>query len=429
MSNKRRAKGVVVAITLALVASAVAASGGTAALQTGTQAQETTQTQDTSYLRVVHASPDAPAVDVTLGNETVASNVSFAQATDYLSVEAGTHDLQISAAGDPTQVVFDGAVNLDPREVLTVAASGEVTEGANTTFEPVAFEDEPWTPSDDMAAVSVAHLVPDAGAVDVVVVDGPGAGTETQMGTATATEADVGETTETEVGTGTATETEAGVGTPTETEAGVGTATAAGDQDGETYLAENLTFRNATDYVNVPAGNYTLAIRPAGEDTTLATVDVELNGGEAYTAMAAGYLIPPDDTESEPFQVVSVEDASLTLQLPSDDEVSPTETETVGTETATDDGVETPTDDGTETVVGTETDTPTDGGVGTPTEDGTETETPTDDGVGTPTDEATETPVDGATETPTEVGVGTSTDEGTETSPVEGTETATDDGL
>lgn len=61
-------------------------------------------------VRFVHASPDAPSVDVTLADGTVLfSNVAFRETDDdlagsdgYLSVDAGTYDLQVRVAGTDT---------------------------------------------------------------------------------------------------------------------------------------------------------------------------------------------------------------------------------------------------------------------------------------------------------------------------------------
>jgi peptide/nickel transport system substrate-binding protein len=74
MRHNRLANAVVVAVALALAVSVVAASAPTAALQETDDAQTTDEPmQDQSYVRVLHASPDAPAVNVTVGNETVAA--------------------------------------------------------------------------------------------------------------------------------------------------------------------------------------------------------------------------------------------------------------------------------------------------------------------------------------------------------------------
>jgi|GEM_PF-449338 len=475
MTYDRYTKAIVGAVALTLVVSALAASG---AASFAAQEDTTTQTQDTSYLRIGHFSPDASAVDVSLDNETVVEGAEFGDVTGYLALESGTYNATVTIADQPSSVLFEGNLTLEPRTVGTLAASGEFTSGSETEFEPVLFEDNAWEPDNDTAAVSLVHLSPDAPAVDVVVTEGPteetetatdngtetatDTGTETATDTGTETATDTGTETGTEAGTetttemgtatdtgtetateiGTATETATAQGSPsatptstpfgateTATEAGAtGTATdtvgidnlmPAQQEDNETYLARNLTFRNATDYVNVPAGDYRVQIRSNETGDVLFATDLSVEGGNAYSAFAAGYADTEDSPAGASFTVIPVEDATMSVSLPEmanetatttamagteTDMGTETETET-GTDTATDDGTATETDMGTETATDTGTDTATDTGTDTATDTGTETAT----------DTGTDTATDTGTETATDTGVGTATDTGTET--------------
>jgi len=316
----------VVVVALALVASAVGASGVTVLSHTADS-----QTQDTSYFRIAHASPDAPAVNVTVGNDTVAENVSFGEVTDYVNTSAGTYNVTISAADDPATVVFEGNVTVEPREVVTIAATGEIsTTNAEEPFEPVVLSDDAFTPDDDEAAVSVVHFSPDAPNVDVVATETP-AENETE--------------------------------TPDE------------EAENETMLAENVSFQNASDYVNVPEGNYTVEIRVAAPDNdgdTVATVNLSVEGGTAYSVVAAGYVTPEDSPEGEAFTVYPVEDATKTLEFPGEEEETPEEEEE---ETPEEEEEETPEGEEEETPEGEEEETPEETPEGTPA--GTPGGTPT----------------------------------------------------
>jgi len=142
-SLKPYTKLLAVVLSVALIGSTLAFGGVAAVNQTSDGDQ-----QQTAYLKVVHASPDAP-VDVMVKNETVLSDVPFGAVSDYLALEAGTYNVTIAAAGDSETVVFDGEVTLEPRSVTTLAASGEISEGAETTFELVAYEDTAPAPADN----------------------------------------------------------------------------------------------------------------------------------------------------------------------------------------------------------------------------------------------------------------------------------------
>ncbi|MRH41814.1 DUF4397 domain-containing protein [Aquibacillus halophilus] len=123
---------------------------------------------DQAKVRIVHASPDAPAVDITVNGNTVVENATFKIATDYLMVPAGDHEVSIYAAG----TVADG------EPVLTTTLSVE-SDQAYTALAINNLENlEVSVLSDDMmttegkAKIRVGHFSPDAPAVDVAVTGG-----------------------------------------------------------------------------------------------------------------------------------------------------------------------------------------------------------------------------------------------------------------
>ncbi|MGQ5514732.1 DUF4397 domain-containing protein [Halococcus saccharolyticus] len=199
-------------------------------------------------LRVAHMSPDAPNVDVYVNNETFLEDVPFGTISNYTSVPPGEYAVAITAAGNRSAEVFSGNVTVE-EAAYTVTATGEISEDAETSFAPLILEDE--AASGENASVRVVHVSPDAGPVDVTVNS-----------------------------TGAA-------------------------------IADNATFGNATDYVEVPAGDYTLDIRGATADNDgpiVASVDVSVEGGTAYSAFAAGYVAPDDAPADTPFEVILTTD-------------------------------------------------------------------------------------------------------------------------
>jgi hypothetical protein len=185
-------------------------------------------------LRIAHMSPDAPAVDVYLDNQTAVSGVESSQITDYLTVPAGQHTVTITAADNRSAVVFNGTVPLGT-SAYTVTATGEVGPNASQPFAPLVLNDNTTAPGENTSKVRLVHAVPDAPPVDVTV------------------------------------------------------------EGTNTTLFDNVTYSNATDYAAVPGGEYTLEIRPATANNNgpiVTTVDVDLENGMTYTAFAAGYLDP-----------------------------------------------------------------------------------------------------------------------------------------
>lgn len=113
-------------------------------------------------VRIAHFSPDAPEIDVYIDGERVLQSVAYDEVSPYLEVEPGTAELTITAAGDSEAVVFEESVYFG-RAFYTVAAIGEL-EGE--TFSPLILTDA------GSSLVRLVHASPDAPAVDVVGNDG-----------------------------------------------------------------------------------------------------------------------------------------------------------------------------------------------------------------------------------------------------------------
>ena len=294
-------------------------------------------TQQTTYLRVVHGSPEVDAVDVSVDNQTVLEEVPYGAVSDYLTLEAGEYNVTVTTSEDD-EVVYSEDVTLDPRTVTTFAAtSGEMTDeeadeeetdDETPELEAATFNDNAYQPEDGEAAVSVVHLSPDAGNVDVTV------------------------------------------------------------EGSDVVLADNLSYQNASDYLTVPEGDYTVEVRMDGDEegsNILETFDVTVEGGTAYSAIALGYDQPPADSQRS-LNLTAVEDATTTVTLPGDDGEA---NETAGlneTNVTTTEGVnETETNEtANETDAGvneTETENETDAGLNETETDAGTNETETDGGL------------------------------------------------
>ncbi|MCV0403078.1 MAG: DUF4397 domain-containing protein [Chloroflexi bacterium] len=122
---------------------------------------------DEAMVRVIHASPDAPNVDVWLDGDTVLTDVPFTAVSDYLAVPAGEHNIQVTATGS-TDPVIDADLTFEANTSYSVAAIGPVADiGATVLTDDRA-------PADGMSKLRVFHASPAAPAsVDVAVTDGP----------------------------------------------------------------------------------------------------------------------------------------------------------------------------------------------------------------------------------------------------------------
>lgn len=120
-----------------------------------------------SYIRLLHASPDAPAVDIYINDIPVASNVNYKDITKYIALQAGNYNVKVYPAGDATNAVIAKNLSIPPNSVYTVAAIGYLQDinllpipepvMANTTGE---------------ACIRFVHLSPSTPNVDIRLGDG-----------------------------------------------------------------------------------------------------------------------------------------------------------------------------------------------------------------------------------------------------------------
>lgn len=117
-------------------------------------------------VRVVHASPDAPAVDVFVDGAAAIDALPFAEYTDYVSLPAGEHRFEVRVAGTDT-VVTGVTATLPVGGDFTVIATGFVTPGRGEAFRLLLLQDDNTTPANGRAHVRVVHAAPSAPGVDV----------------------------------------------------------------------------------------------------------------------------------------------------------------------------------------------------------------------------------------------------------------------
>ena len=135
----------------------------------------TAQSQPSGRVRVMHASPDAPAVDIFVDGQKAVTALAFPSNTGYVSLPAGPHDVAVFAApsdGSGTPVL-KATLQVAAGKDYTVLAVGRL---ADSTLALLPLEDNNSAPAAGNAHVRLIHASPDAPAVDVVV-----AGTNTKV--------------------------------------------------------------------------------------------------------------------------------------------------------------------------------------------------------------------------------------------------------
>jgi hypothetical protein len=268
---------------------------------------------------VIHASPDAPAVDLLVNNTVVASGLMFPNNTGYLAVPAGTPNVKVRVAGT-TATVIDANLPITANTSYTVIAADSVARLA-----PVVLTDNLSAPAAGKAHVRFVHLSPNAPAVDIALRGGAVVFSNTAFKASTPfTPLDAGtynlevrvagtstvvlslpNTTFAEGGiytvfakgflSGSGTQTlgaQAMINKASTSPAKVMAIHASPDAPGVDLLVDNavsrtnLTFPNNTAYLNVNAGARSIKANVTG--TTSAVIDamLQLEAGAAYSVFA-----------------------------------------------------------------------------------------------------------------------------------------------
>lgn len=130
-------------------------------------------------VRVIHASQDAPKVNVYVDDALVLEGVDYQQASALISLETGTYQIRVDGllADGSAATVFDGAVTLEADTEYNVVAAGSVAQllagSGDTPFGPIiapraALSDSAMT---DLR-LQVIHAASDVGRV-ALHVTGP----------------------------------------------------------------------------------------------------------------------------------------------------------------------------------------------------------------------------------------------------------------
>jgi len=119
-----------------------------------------------SNVMIVHASPDAPEVDVLINDGTAVEDLGFTANTGYVPLTPGEYNVKVNAANTTTTVINENLA-LDPAANYTVFAVDQLSE-----ITVLVLADDLTTPASGKAHVRFVHLSPDAPAVDIALAGG-----------------------------------------------------------------------------------------------------------------------------------------------------------------------------------------------------------------------------------------------------------------
>jgi hypothetical protein len=183
-----------------------------------------------SKVMVVHASPNAPNVDVRINNSLALTNVAYPTNSSYTQLNSGSTNIKVSPTGTTTNVI-DATVNLEANKNYSVFAVDSVSK-----IKAAVVMDDLTAPASGKAHVRFFHFSPNAPAVDIAITGG-----SVLFGNRT--------------------------------------------------FNDQSTNTSKAAFTPVNAGTYNLEVRAAGTNTVvLALPNINLTAGKIYTVFAKGFL-------------------------------------------------------------------------------------------------------------------------------------------
>ena len=120
---------------------------------------------NSSLVRVFHAAPQAPNVDVYVNDQMVISNLAFGDFTRYVYLDEGEYNVSVYLAGQKDRPVINQMVDVPSQQIFTIAATGNLDNlGLLVIPDKVS-----KSPSQNYSSVRVIHLSPNAPGVDILV--------------------------------------------------------------------------------------------------------------------------------------------------------------------------------------------------------------------------------------------------------------------
>ena len=114
----------------------------------------------------IHASPDAPGVDVFVDNNLKQQGLTFPNNTPYIEVDAGIRNIKVNVTGTAL-TVFNQNLSFDANKNYSAYA---IDRAIN--LDALLLIDDLTTPASGKSHIRFINLSPDAPAIDITLTDG-----------------------------------------------------------------------------------------------------------------------------------------------------------------------------------------------------------------------------------------------------------------
>ena len=181
----------------------------------------------TSYIRLLHAAPNAPAVDIFANDDILLTeSLDFSEFTPYIPVQAGTYNIDVYPEDNTEMPVLSPTLNIPENKIYTIAVTGILPD-----LEIVVIEDVKEEIPKNKLGLRFVHLSPNAPAVDIY------------------------------------------------------------NSTSENPLFEDIEYKEVSNYLFIPPSTYTIDVTPKGSsDIVLRVPNMRLQKNRFYTVYAVGLI-------------------------------------------------------------------------------------------------------------------------------------------
>lgn len=124
------------------------------------------QQQMNSRIRILHASPNTPPVDIYANGNPIVKNLAYKELSDYIPVPPGNYNIKAYRSGDMTNPLINENISIFENTISTIAAIGAFPNVSLYSIpEPIMAQNF------GRPCVRFVHLSPNAPAVDIKLSD------------------------------------------------------------------------------------------------------------------------------------------------------------------------------------------------------------------------------------------------------------------
>lgn len=126
-------------------------------------AQAQTQQQIFGTLRVIHAAPGAPGIDVFVDGQRVLNSRDYFSVSSGIALQPGSHEVRMTVAGDNVDKTLLGEViSIKGNDAYTIAVIGQPDN-----LQSLVLSDNTSQTNPGEARIRVIHAAPSIGSVDI----------------------------------------------------------------------------------------------------------------------------------------------------------------------------------------------------------------------------------------------------------------------